>query len=402
MTHFHHCDCLLIEWEHIMPKSIKVVNDTQSATSIDHGQAIAIRSGGGAGSGDGKKLEKRRAVVRASHDLKTGRRRMAITFATKSASKKKSSSLRGRGNGKDGGDGSITKKRRRFRPGTVALREIRDIQGGKHKTTNCIRKLPMYNLVRETLQGVCDYKITAGAVAALQQASEFEIVKQFEAAQILAIHSKRETVQPEDLVAANRVRTIHPGKSHMPFDETKIYVFRGDGPKKRGGAGQPNIKLVKRDRNNIRKTRKIINTSKILNTPKIQQNPTVPLLPGVTGNIRFTVLPPDNTQIDTVSNHCNDDAVENVDVEKQEKNEKDNEEEKEEEEDEISLSLSLSSLSSTSTEEDGDDETEGTAVATTDNKTTILPEKDDEMDDSNVLGSLNEEDDDEEENINDL
>lgn len=189
------------------------------------------------------------------------KRRNVVNFASRSASKKKASSSRGRGRDSGGGgDGSIKKRRRRFRPGTVAMREILDIQSGKHSTTNLIRKLPMYNLIRETMQGIHDYRLTASAVAAIHMAAEDEMVKQFEVAQLQAIHAGRETIQPKDIIIGNQVRSIHPAKAHMPYDPTKIYTFRGDGPKKRSAkVGEKkkklNIPLVKKSRRHTMKQR---------------------------------------------------------------------------------------------------------------------------------------------------
>ena len=59
-------------------------------------------------------------------------------------------------------------KPRRYRPGTVALREIRKYQ----KTTDLlIRKLPFQRLVREILQEMLqkDYRIQSTALMALQE-----------------------------------------------------------------------------------------------------------------------------------------------------------------------------------------------------------------------------------------
>ncbi|KAL1828207.1 hypothetical protein ACET3Z_006619 [Daucus carota] len=62
------------------------------------------------------------------------------------------------------------KKPHRFRPGTVALREIRKYQ---KSTELLIRKLPFQRLVREIAQDFkTDLRFQSSAVAALQEAAE--------------------------------------------------------------------------------------------------------------------------------------------------------------------------------------------------------------------------------------
>src|SRR4051794_33569947 len=71
------------------------------------------------------------------------------------------------------GAGGI-KKPHRFRPGTVALREIRRYQ---KSTELLIRKLPFQRLVREIAQDFkTDLRFQAAAIAALQEAAEAYLV----------------------------------------------------------------------------------------------------------------------------------------------------------------------------------------------------------------------------------
>ena len=65
-----------------------------------------------------------------------------------------------------------------YRPGTVALREIRKYQ----KTTELlIRKLPFQRLVREIAQEYkADLRFQSAAIGALQEASEAYLVSLFE------------------------------------------------------------------------------------------------------------------------------------------------------------------------------------------------------------------------------
>jgi len=96
------------------------------------------------------------------------------------------------------------KKPHRFRPGTVALREIRRYQ---KSTELLIRKLPFQRLVREIAQDFkTDLRFQSSAVLALQEASEAYLVSLFEDTNLAAIHSKRVTIQPKDLALARRLR----------------------------------------------------------------------------------------------------------------------------------------------------------------------------------------------------
>ncbi|KAF8344341.1 histone-fold-containing protein [Cantharellus anzutake] len=96
------------------------------------------------------------------------------------------------------------KKPHRFRPGTVALREIRKYQ---KSTELLIRKLPFQRLVREIAQDFkTDLRFQSSAVLALQEASEAYLVSLFEDTNLAAIHAKRVTIQPKDLALARRLR----------------------------------------------------------------------------------------------------------------------------------------------------------------------------------------------------
>ena len=96
------------------------------------------------------------------------------------------------------------KKPHRFHPGTVALREIRKYQ---KSTDLLIRKLPFQRLVREISNDFRnDLRFQSGALAALQEASEYYLVGLFEDAQMCALHGKRVTVMPKDIQLARRIR----------------------------------------------------------------------------------------------------------------------------------------------------------------------------------------------------
>jgi histone H3 len=101
------------------------------------------------------------------------------------------------------------KKKHRFRPGTVALREIRKYQ----RTTELLtRKAPFRRLVRQIqrIEGSTDFPegVNNGqnSIEILQEAAEAYLVALFEDANLCAIHGKRITVKPIDIQLSRRVR----------------------------------------------------------------------------------------------------------------------------------------------------------------------------------------------------
>jgi histone H3 len=98
------------------------------------------------------------------------------------------------------------KKPHRYRPGTVALREIRRYQ----KTTELlIRKLPFARLVREIAQDFkSDLRFQNSAILALQEAAEAYLVIVMEGANLAAIHGKRVTIMPKDIQLFNAIRKL--------------------------------------------------------------------------------------------------------------------------------------------------------------------------------------------------
>ncbi|KDO17733.1 histone H3 [Saprolegnia parasitica CBS 223.65] len=96
------------------------------------------------------------------------------------------------------------KKPHRFRPGTVALREIRKYQ---KSTELLIRRLPFQRLVREISQDYkTDLRFQSTAMLALQEACEAYLVGLFEDTNLCAIHAKRVTIMPKDIQLARRIR----------------------------------------------------------------------------------------------------------------------------------------------------------------------------------------------------
>jgi len=100
--------------------------------------------------------------------------------------------------------GSV-KKARKFRPGTVALREIRSYQ---RSTDLLIPKLPFSRLIKEIAQERSNkgLRFQSSAIMALQEAAESYLVQLFEDTLLCAIHARRVTVMPKDMNLARRIR----------------------------------------------------------------------------------------------------------------------------------------------------------------------------------------------------
>ena len=99
----------------------------------------------------------------------------------------------------------VPKRGHRYRPGTVALREIRRYQ---KSTDLLIRKLPFQRLLREIAQSYmkAGVRYQSAAVLANQEASEAYLVGLFEDTNLCAIHAKRVTIMPKDVQLSRRIR----------------------------------------------------------------------------------------------------------------------------------------------------------------------------------------------------
>ena len=95
------------------------------------------------------------------------------------------------------------KKPHRYRPGTVALREIRKYQ---KSTDLLLRKLPFQRFVREVTQNVRgDLRFQAAALAASQEATKAYLIGLLEDSNLCAIHARRVTIMPKDLQLSQRI-----------------------------------------------------------------------------------------------------------------------------------------------------------------------------------------------------
>ena len=92
----------------------------------------------------------------------------------------------------------------RYRPGCLALQEIRHYQ---KRTNLLIRKLPFQRLIRELAQKFkVDVRFRSSALMALQEAAEAYLIRLFEDTNLCAIHAKRVTIMPKDIQLARRIR----------------------------------------------------------------------------------------------------------------------------------------------------------------------------------------------------
>ena len=97
-----------------------------------------------------------------------------------------------------------TKRKYRYRPGTLALREIRHYQ---KKTNLLIKRAPFARLVREIAQSFMqELRFQNSAIGALQEAAEAYLVGLFEDTNLCAIHAKRITIMPRDIQLARHIR----------------------------------------------------------------------------------------------------------------------------------------------------------------------------------------------------
>jgi histone H3 len=99
---------------------------------------------------------------------------------------------------------SGVKRPHKYRPGTVALHEIRRYQ---KSTELLLRKRPFARLVREVAQDFQkDLRFQSHTICAFQEATEAYLINLFEDTNLCAIHTKRVTIFPKDMQLARRIR----------------------------------------------------------------------------------------------------------------------------------------------------------------------------------------------------
>src|SRR3989338_3676361 len=118
------------------------------------------------------------------------------------------------------------KKPHRYKPGTVALREIRRYQ---KSTELLIRRAPFQRLVREIAQDYkSDLRFQQSAVDALQEASESYLVSLFEDTNLCAIHARRGTCSYA--IASNTYQSLSCQRTYNSLAEfvekdLKFFIF---------------------------------------------------------------------------------------------------------------------------------------------------------------------------------
>lgn len=105
----------------------------------------------------------------------------------------------------------VKEVKRRFKPGTVALREIRKYQ---RDVSNLIPRAPFQKLVRSICSGIDnELRFQSQALVALQEAAEAYVVGLFEDTNLCCLHANRMTVMKKDMDLARRIR----GDRHQDF-----------------------------------------------------------------------------------------------------------------------------------------------------------------------------------------
>lgn len=108
------------------------------------------------------------------------------------------------GGNKSVDSGGGVSKKRHWRPGTVALREIRKYQ----KTGDLLLpRLPFQRLVREiALEVRPDVRFQRGALKAFQESSEAYLVNLFEDTNKITLYGGNVTITPEAMRLARDIR----------------------------------------------------------------------------------------------------------------------------------------------------------------------------------------------------
>lgn len=126
-------------------------------------------------------------------------------LAKKKPSKSPAASIMASVNAKAIASGGI-KKAHRFRPGTVALREIKKWQG-KRSTELLLKKAPFRRVVREISQDTkTDLRFAKDALDALQEGAEAYLIELFEDTNLVTIGAKRVTIAVNDMTLARQIR----------------------------------------------------------------------------------------------------------------------------------------------------------------------------------------------------
>ena len=113
-------------------------------------------------------------------------------------------------------DGGVKeRKKMKFKPGTVALREIKRYQ---KSTDLLLPRAPFQRLVRDICRDIdSDLRFQAQALMALQESAEAYLTGVFEDANLCSIHAQRVTLMKKDMELARRIR----GDQNLDYRDTQ-------------------------------------------------------------------------------------------------------------------------------------------------------------------------------------
>ena len=115
------------------------------------------------------------------------------------------------------------KKKHRFRPGTVALRDIRRYQ---QSIAPLIQFKPFERLTREIAQKYGEMRFQLNAIHLIREAVEVFLVRTFNLTQLSAIHAHRITINDRDMRHVVELLTLEGVSAYIPGHNTKS----NDGP----------------------------------------------------------------------------------------------------------------------------------------------------------------------------
>ena len=137
-------------------------------------------------------------------------KKSSSSWATALQQKLETKRGKGKGRGKKISEPSngVKKRKFRYRPGQLALKEIRKLQ---KSTELMIPKVSIQRLIREICMELLpsradQFRFQSAALGALHEASEAYLVGLFEDTNLCAIHAKRVTIMPRDIHLARRIR----------------------------------------------------------------------------------------------------------------------------------------------------------------------------------------------------
>ena len=108
--------------------------------------------------------------------------------------------------------------------GTAALQGHPPLPEGPQSLL--IRKLPFQRLVREITQDFkTDLRFQSAAILCLQEVAEAYLVRLFDDANLCAIHAKRVTIMPKDILLARRIQGEHARR--CPTNKRTFWSFSG-------------------------------------------------------------------------------------------------------------------------------------------------------------------------------